>query len=444
MSSLHRRVALGAALVLAGFVFAAGFALEEAFRESARAARAERLLGLVYVLMEAAEDEPEGLTFPQDIAEARFSLPDSGLYGEITDADGAVLWRSRSSVGLQPPFRARLAPGTQRFEVLTDPAGTRYFVHSYGVRWATGPEARDLTFSVAEDTREFDVLVNRHRATLYGWLAVLAIALLALLWAVLRWGLQPLRRVAAEVAAVQSGAQDRLAGRYPQELRLLTENINVLLAREGARRARLGNALADLAHSLKTPLAVVHGLLADANIDRSARSAVEEQLQRMRRIVDYHLQRARSGHGGAARAAVTIGPAVQRVAASLAKVYRDKPVAVEAVVPGDAAFRGDEDDLLELLGNLLDNAFKWCRGRVRVTVAREGDRTTLAVEDDGPGIDPERGRELLRRGVRADESVPGHGIGLAVVRDIVAAYGGEVAIGRATLGGAKVVVQLRA
>lgn len=444
MTSLHRRVALGAALVLAAFVLAAGFALEEAFRDSARAVRAERLLGLVYVLMEATEDEPDGFGMPNDISEARFTVPGSGLYGQITDAAGEVLWRSRSAVGLDPPFHTGFAPGVQTFETRADATGAPYFVRSFGVRWATGDAPRDLTFSVAEDTREFDVLVGRHRATLYGWLAALSVVLLALLWAVLRWGLEPLRRVAQEVAEIQAGTQNHLEGRYPDELQLLTDNLNLLLAQEEARRARLGNALADLAHSLKTPLAVVQGQLDGAGIDAATRASVEDQLQGMRRTVDYHLQRARSGSAGAIAAPVRMLPAVQRVTGSLAKVYRDKAVEVRIDVAPELAFRGTEDDLFELFGNLLDNAFKWCGAQVRVAAVRDGDRVVLAVEDDGPGIDPDRGRELLQRGVRADESVPGHGIGLAVVRDIASAYGGDVTIGRSPLGGARVALRLRA
>ncbi|MEW5707524.1 MAG: ATP-binding protein [Pseudomonadota bacterium] len=444
MMSLHRRVALSAALVLAAFVVLASVALEQAFRESAESARRERLLAQIYLLLGAAEEDAAGrLILPEPLPEPRLSLPSSGLYAQVTGADGAIVWRSPSAVGLDVPFASALPPGARGFERRTNAAGEGYFVQSLGVRWAIGANPRDLTFSVAEDLTEYLQQIRRYRTALAGWLAALSVLLLAVLWLVLRWGLKPLRRVAAEVAEVQAGRQEHLEGEYPEELKLLTENINALLTHERAQQKKLKNALADLAHSLKTPLAVLRSMTdPDGSIPPSP-AVLGEQLERMGRLVEYHLQRAAAGRPATFTGPVAVRPVAERLVATLGKVHRDKPVRAAVAVDPQEVFRGAEDDLMEVLGNLLDNAYKWCRSQVRVAALRSQEGLSLTVEDDGPGIEPGEAQRLLERGVRADETVPGHGIGLAVVRDVAGAYDGTVAIDRSPLGGARVTVRFR-
>jgi two-component system sensor histidine kinase PhoQ len=172
--------------------------------------------------------------------------------------------------------------------------------------------------------------------------------------------------------------------------------------------------------------------------------ALREQVERMDRIVGYHLQRASTSGRAALMAPQPLRPAVERVVKALAKVYVDKRVTVAIEVPDGLRFRGDEGDLTELLGNLLDNAFKWCRTRVRVRAALQDGRLTVRFEDDGPGIAEDAAQRVLERGARGDESRAGQGIGLAVVRDIVAAYDGAIEIARSELGGAALVLSLPA
>ncbi len=443
MRSLRARVALAAGAVLASFVILTSVALEQAFRDSARSAREERLLGQLYLLMAAADSENGGaLAFPEALAEPRFSLPGSGLYGQVSDERGQAVWRSASVMGAAPPFPAPLAAGERRFETRRDEAGRPYFVESFGVNWATGAAPRLYTFSVAEDLAEFEAQLARFRASLAGWLGGMSLLLLAALWLAMRWGLGPLRRVTEELRAVEAGTQERIGGSYPSELQALADNLNALLAQERARQKRLANAMGDLAHSLKTPLAVVRGAISESGTDRALAASLEEQVARMDKVVAHHLQRASTGAASRLAAPVPVRPLAEKLVSALAKVHRGKPVEAALDVADGIAFRGAEGDLMEVLGNLLDNAWKWCRSRVRVGARRADGGFLLAVEDDGPGIDPAEAERLLERGVRADESVPGHGIGLATVRDIAAAYGGQVAIGRSALGGARVEVRL--
>ena len=451
MKSMRARLLLAAALVLALFVLLTSLALEEAFDDAARSAREERLLAQLYLLMAAAEVEDGRLIMPSELAESRLSLPNSGLSARIFDAAGVAVWQSRSALNATQPASVQLAPGARRFyetapgDEPTESAG--YLVAAFGVRWATGQQPRRYTFAVAEDLTALRNEVAGFRVSLWRWLGVMALLMLAALLLALRWGLAPLRRVAAEVSAVESGSQARIRGDYPIELRALTDNLNALLAHEQARQRRLDHALGDLAHSLKTPLAIMHGAVQESAADTLDTRLMREQLTRVGDIVEYQLQRARAGAAGSGQLApaVPIRRTAERITASLAKVYRHKVVATELDIEPTLVFRGAEADLMELLGNLLDNAFKWCRARVRVQVinASSGaDGLRIQVEDDGPGIDPGAAEGLLERGARADETAPGHGIGLAVVREISKAYGGSVEIGSAALGGALVSLTL--
>ncbi|EGV17798.1 ATP-binding protein [Thiocapsa marina] len=438
--SLRARVVASAAAVLAVFILLTSLALEQAFRDTAESSREERLLAQIFLLMAAAEAENDGLVFPDALAEARFSLPASGLYARVFDGADRLIWESDSAIGIPEPAPMALAPGERRLEFRTDGQGEDYLVGGFGVSWATGSIPRNYVFLVAEDTAAFDVEVGRFRASLAAWLGAMALLMLTALVLILAWGLAPLRRVSAEVAAVEAGKQAKILGTYPSEIRALTDNLNGLLAHEQARQRRLDNALGDLAHSLKTPLAVIRGAIGDIATGKETALLVEDQLARMDTIIAHQLQRARTGGGQNAILSppLQVARVAERLIGSLSKVYRDKGVAVTMAVPEEIQINGAEGDLMEMLGNLLDNAFKWCRSRVIVRAATEKGTLVIAIEDDGPGIPPQHAERLLARGTRADEAVPGHGIGLAMAREICEAYGGRLGVEVSTLGGARV------
>ncbi len=434
MISLTTRVTLSAVVVLAIFIALTALALEQAFEQNARNAMRERLAAQLYLVMADAELDAAGrLQMPDTLGEPRLNLPGSGLYAWVRSGAGKVLWRSASSVGWQtePPLAER---NFARIAVGQSP----YFLSSLAIDWETNGALVPLRFSVAEDLNAFTQELARYRQTLWTWLGAMAALLVAILAGTLIWGLRPLRRAAAEVAAVEAGAQERLQLRYPRELQSLTGNINTLLAHERAQQLRYRDALADLAHSLKTPLAVLRGLKQDDGNN----TAVEEQVARMDAIVQYQLQRAATAGRSALAAPIEVAPVTGRLLNSLDKVYHDKGVKVEQRIAGNARFRGEEGDLMELLGNLLDNAFKWCKGGVWLSVGATSDRLHISVEDDGPGISPGQREAIFARGVRLDEATPGHGIGMAMVRDIVAAYGGELSIDGSSHGGARITLSL--
>lgn len=435
--AIRTRLILGGAIVLAAFLAGAGYALERAFAESVRDARYARLQSDIYQLMAAAElDEDGGLVMPPSLAEPRFSLPGSGLYGNVKNPNRQESWQSASTISQSLAFPSDLEAGQWVFKEV-EIAGRKYLSAGYGVRWSTGPRSRPMTFAVLEEETIFLRELSQFRRTLWFWLGGAGVLLLLAQTVLLGWGLSPLRRVAREINRIESGTQARVEGEYPAEIVGLTDNLNTLIEQERARQARYKDALGDLAHSLKTPLAVLRSALSTP--DELPRH-VTEQVARMDVIVQHQLGRAVAS--GAARFAkpLALRPVGERIVETLNKVYADKGLQLDVVCAPDVSWRIDEGDAFEVLGNLLDNASKWAARRVRLSMSVAGKRLTLAVEDDGPGFsDPDA---ALQRGVRLDEQVPGHGIGLTVVADIVAAYGGLIRIDRGEWGGGRVVIVL--
>jgi two-component system sensor histidine kinase PhoQ len=239
-----------------------------------------------------------------------------------------------------------------------------------------------------------------------------------------------------------------LSDDYPTELTSVARNMNLLIGSERARSERYRNTLDNLAHSLKTPLAAIRALLTEEKSNELA-ARIEAQIERMNDIVRYQLRKPATIHTESLGVvSVDVAHEVKRLEEGLAKVYSEKSPTIELDVSDGMRFRGETGDFLEVAGNLLDNACKWCAGMVRLTVrpvdpANEDDSgMCLTVEDDGPGIPEQAAGALLQRGMRLDESAPGHGIGLAVVKDIAASYGGTVKISASDLGGARLTVSI--
>lgn len=437
--SIRARLIVGAAVVLLAFMAGAGVAVQRAHADSVRAAHFARLQSTVYLLLAAAEIDPDGaLVMPPSLAEPRLSLPGSGLYADISKPDRPEEWRSASTVGLSPPFQRDVAAGQWRYETLGSGAAS-FLAVGYGVKWATRSREVPLVLSVLEDKVGFDREISAFNRTLWGWLGGAGLLLLLAQTFLLQWGLAPLHRVALEIRRIESGDQAQVEGRYPTEIAALTDNLNALIKQERLRQTRYKEALSFLAHSLKTPLAVLRTALDEP---QQLRAVAAQQVTRMDDIVQHQLGRAMTS--GAARFAppLLIAPIVSRICSSLEKVYADKNVSFSIDCPQDLSWRIDEGDAFEMLGNVLDNAAKWAKQRVAVRVWREGARLKIRVEDDGPGFSDTQ--SILQLHVRMDERVPGHGVGLAVVSDLVASHQGELKLSRGALGGAQLDIELPA
>jgi two-component system sensor histidine kinase PhoQ len=437
--SIRARLILGAALVLVAFMTFAGVALQRAHADSVQAAHFARLQGTVYLLLAGAEVDASGaLVMPSGLAEPRLSLPGSGLYASILNVNRRETWQSASSVGANPPFQRDVPVGQWRYEVLDGPGGA-FLAAGYGVKWA-GPGAdATLVLSALEGKAAFDREVKAFRQTLWGWLIGSGVLLLLSQTLLLQWGLAPLQRVAQEVSRIEHGQQTEVEGHYPAEIAALTGNLNTLIKQERVRQTRYKEALSFLAHSLKTPLAVLRTAL-----DEPAQlpATVAEQVSRMDDIVQYQLGRA--GASGSARFApyLPLEPILGRIRDSLGKVYAEKNLEFKLDCPSDLNWRIDEGDAFEMFGNVLDNAAKWAKQRVAVTAWREGGGLKVRIEDDGPGFSDTQA--VLQLHVRMDEKVPGHGVGLAVVNDLVASQQGRLDLSRSRWGGGQVDILLPA
>lgn len=445
--SLQKRLVLAFGVLLVLFLGLAGIVLDRVYKESVAAAAEERLQLRIFALLSVAEPEGEGLYLPE-LEDSRFSQIDSGLYGVILDEEGNEVWRSPSALNLSlgDPhlLHDNLHTGETRYgRLLAGELGELVWA-SYGTYWED--EDRGFAFVALESSEPSTAQIRAFQSNLSLWFGGLALLLSVAQYLLLRWGMQPLQRLAGDVSAIERGERDTLDGHYPSELLPVTANLDMLIKSERDRQGRYRTTLGDLAHSLKTPLAVMSSALQEASAAGEMKPAqlqeMEEQLARMNDIVSYQLRRAvRAKHAPVlGRAAVQFTPLLDKLLTVLGKVYRDKPMQVDCEVAPGAVFHGEESDLTEVLGNLLDNAFKYGRSRIRVVVSQAGGELRVLIDDDGNGIDERDRTRVLQRGARADTVTSGQGIGLSVVVDIVSAYGGGITVGRNAWGGASIAL----
>ena len=260
---------------------------------------------------------------------------------------------------------------------------------------------------------------------------------------ILRWGLKPLREVEQEIKAVEQGEQNLLENIYPKELTPLTENINQLIQFERQQQLRYQNALGDLAHSLKTPLAIIKNQNLDSKNPNDYIDNINNTIQKMNSIVEYQLQRATTTHPSSHIQYLKLSPICTSLINSMKKIYHTKSIDFTVNISEALQFKIDEGDFMELIGNLLDNASKWCHSTVSLAINNSQQQLSIQISDDGPGIQSEIINEISQRGFRADQITPGHGIGLSIVKDIVNSYKGTIEFSSTENTGLKVDIQFK-
>lgn len=444
--SLRARVLLWVSVALV-VLFALTIAvLDATFTRSSEQALETLLQAQLLGLIALAEPDANGeLSLPDDALDPRFAAADSGLYAELRNEGGGVIWQSRSLSGHSLPLGdRRLAPGESEYlQIDLDDEGPVELL-VMGIDWEF-PSGRLGAYTIAIAVR-LEPYLDRQRSfrrNLVGWFGGITLTMLLVVIGLLTWVLQPLRVLARQVREVQAGERSRLTDGYPSELTGLAGALNTLIDSERRRLTRYRNTLDDLAHSLKNPLTVMRTLLSEADTPHADKEALDREIDRMEQRVSYQLRRARaSGSTGFGVERVAVAPVLKDLKDGLDKVYRERRVSCTIEADPGASFQGDSGDLTEIIGNLMDNAYKYCRQRVVARAFREGAMLVLTVADDGAGISAAEVEALLERGVRADESVPGQGIGLAVVRETVELYGGRLSFGRSHWGGTEVRVEL--
>jgi two-component system, OmpR family, sensor histidine kinase PhoQ len=442
--SLLLRLLLGAGLALILALSLVGLVVDRGFSSAAEAALQERLQSVVFLLLSTIEVDEHGLpAVRESLTEPRLEQPGSSLHaGAMTPAG---TWESPSLIGVIRPPNARLIErGTTLFR---GPAidGT-WYVYAIGLGWEQADgEIVDLTLWAAEDPSRYQATLAGFRGDLWRWLLAAAALIIVAQIVILLMFLRPLRKVADDVAEIESGRRETLGGHYPRELQPLTANLNALLSTERDNATHYRQALADLAHALKTPLAVVRARL-DAGQFPSA-TELDEALVDMEYLIHRQLERASRSTRRTLNQPVALLPVIKRLADSLMRLYADQNLTIEVAGDEGLAARIDPRDLMELCGNLMDNAAKYGRGQMKVTVevGQPGSRqpgTEITIEDNGPGIDPDRFEGLLQRGARGDQRREGQGLGLTIAQQLVEAYGGQLTLDASALGGAALQITL--
>jgi two-component system sensor histidine kinase PhoQ len=453
MYSLTRRLLVFVSIALAVFFGLTAVTLDTIFRDLAQRSLRELLDAQIVALIAAAETDVLGrVKGASTEADARLRTPGSGLYAEIRSLDGRSLWRSPSTAGTFIDFAAPNGVTVPALRLVRLADGTRVAIAGRGISWEYGQEqaVQELVFAVATSMQPYDEQLRAFRTQLFGGLSAAALLVLASIAVLLRWLTSPIRRLESEIAALEGGRLAVLGSGYPRELAGVAQAVNALLESERRRIARYRDTLGNLAHSLKTPLAVIQSALSGSAEPAALTRQIEGEVQRMRGIIEHQLRRAATSGGRVmGQEPVSVASVVQELRAVMLKVHAHKDLTIETAIESGLLFAGDRADLLEALGNLLDNACKWCRGKVRVEAAllgadqhgREGSSGSmlrLRVEDDGPGMPEELRQNGPMRGKRADETIPGHGIGLAMVAEMVELYGGELRFDVSPLGGCRI------
>jgi signal transduction histidine kinase len=421
---------------------AAAFVLAGLYRGHVERENSERIGAYLDELSAALDVTADGaLVMQRDLSDPLFRRPYSGLYWQVS-VGGSTVLRSRSLWDGTLWDGALDVPGAAGVEAdpaaVDGPEGQKLTAWTRSIRY---PDfAQPIVLRVAADSARIDQMATSFSRTLLVSLALLALGLIAAVLAQVRFGLAPLHRLGRAMTQLREGQVDRVDGEYPSEIRPLVEDLNAVLHENRELLARARAQAGNLAHALKTPLAVINNSLEGLGSSPSA-GTVGLEVEHMRQAIERHLVRARAGQTPVHGRHVPVGPALEDVARAIRRIHGDR-VEIELLGQLDARFRGDAADLQEIAGNLLDNAAKWARSRVQATVATIGDRILLTIEDDGAGIAPERRAEAVQRGVRLDTSRPGSGLGLQIVDELCRIYGGTLELGSAALGGLSAKVSL--
>lgn len=433
--SLARRLLASSLLGLALLLPAGGIALSWGFRRSVEAAFDERLDAWSQAVVAALAADRAGRIAAERPGDPRFERPLSGWYWEAR-ADGERVAASRSLWDAELAAPSPGAAGATRVVRFAGPRGEslRALERSVTLPGVDAP----LALTVAADDAELRREIERFDALLLAALGGLGAAVLALGALQMRVALRPLRVLERELAAVRAGERERIGEAAPRELAPLADSLNALLAHDEALVRRARDQAADLAHALKTPLTLIRAEGEELGDARGARIVAEADTMRR------HLERrlARTPQPAVAGRRTPVAPVLHALADTLRRLHPERTLEVDA--PADAVFRGAREDLEEIAGNLVENACQWARARVRAEARAEGGGLVLRVDDDGPGLAPERRALALARGGRLDERAPGSGLGLAIVQEVVALHGGSLRLEQGALGGLRAVVSLPA
>lgn len=426
--SLKLRVVLASTIALVIFLPLAAFALEQAFVSRLTLSLLEQLRTHSLTMVSEFEFAQTTPYMPPNVHNEKLNVPESGLYALIK-VDGRIVWLSESSIAEDVlPLPSSPDVGEEIFEIKNQ-GGIDYYAYSYTAEFFNDNEYYPVTFFLVQSSVSFNQEVQEFRITLWKWLGIISLILVALLLFSLNTALRPIGNLINQIKRVEKGKAKILEEDYPVELERLKANINHLITTEQSQRQRYKNSLSDLAHSLKTPLAV---LLTNDDLP----SSCNEPLLQIQQIIERQLKRASANSNGAWIVPEPLFPILNSIMVAMEKIYNNKGLNIHLECDMQYSIRMDKTDAMELLGNLIDNACKAATAHVTVRVLDTQSRLTIYVEDDGAGIPTAQQKAILQRGARLDSYIDGQGIGLALVTDLITAYGATIDINTSDLGGA--------
>ena len=449
-SSLTTRLFISAGAWSVIVLVVTGVVLSSLYRGAVERAFDERLDVFVKGLIAELSFSSEGmLEIERALPEPRFSFPLSGWYWQVESFnEGAIRPVVSPSLLDQkldfsnaplPDNKEGLAENTPSAFYVTGPDGELLRVVRRRIRFQA--DEPPLIFTVAGNASDIAIAARSFNGTLVLALSILGVGLIGAGFLQVHYGLRPVRELRAALSRIRAGLERRLTGDYPSEIAPLSDEVNALLDANEEVIERARTHVGNLAHALKTPLSVLANEVGAS--PGAIGTKVNEQVDVMRRHVEHHLERARVAASANVIGATTdVEPVVAAIVRTLKKIHGDRSITVSMVCDEGVRFRGEKQDLEEMVGNLLDNAFKWADGEIAVRVSRDASggidlahSLTIDIDDDGPGLSQSERGEAVRRGRRLDESKPGSGLGLSIVADIASMYHGAFALERAALGG---------
>ncbi len=432
--SLQKRFFFNTALVAIIVMSISTLLIDLSYRHELEKSAKDKLKLHIFNLLSVAEYKDGKLELPVILANPSFNTEQSDLWALVLNNKKQVLWQSLS-INDTPnsiPTSNNVGEWTFSQSLIQN---TEYLTASYAITWENKNTYHLL---VGQNTQVIINTVQEFRTLLFSGFLSITIFLLAIqLWA-LQLTFKPIKKLEAEISNLEKGQQGSLLGNYPLELSGVSKNLNALIKKEHKQKEKYRGSMADLAHSLKTPIAIIKSELSKQPNNATLNNA----LMRMNDTIEYQLKRAViSGHNLLSKG-THIEKTMEQVLTALHKIHQDKNLDVDIKIDENLIFLGDENDLMEILGNLLDNAFKYAKQNIHICAQQSEHTLKVYIEDDGPGIPAEMIKDIFNRGKRLDESNSGQGIGLAVVKNIVEDYQGQVETIDSKLGGAKFIITL--
>jgi signal transduction histidine kinase len=446
-NSLTFRLIAGAGVWSVLGLLIGGLLLSGIFRTAVQSSFDDRLTFDLEGLVAAAQvEEPRRISLQDRFVDPRYERVFSGWYYQIVagglPAPEPLRSPSLFDYVLRPAGLTTIGNAQWGYTAGPDNQRLRVLMRRIVFPGPAGESPRVFDFLVAGDVSETEAAIATFNRTLFWSLAALGFGLIAAILIQVRVGLVPLGVVSEALARIREGRARRLEGKFPAEIEPLATELNSLIAHSAEVVGRARTHVANLAHFLKTPLTVLANEASSS--DGPLAESVTRQVTLMRRQVDHYLARARAaGALDVLGSRTDVAPVIADLARVLPRMHQDKALNIATDVADGLAFRGEREDLEEMVGNLIDNACKWARRKIRVDAKPlEAGKILIEVGDDGPGLAPEERARAMQRGERLDESVPGSGLGLAIVRDIAKLYGGSFTLAQSQLGGLEARLEL--